>query len=613
MHKFELWAPNVGISSIDVVIGDVQHSMVRKERGIWDCVVESAGPGTAYTFRLNADPGLTYPDPRSRWQANGYTGASILVDTTFPWTDAGWQAPLLADAVFYELHIGTFTPGGTYLSAIEKLPYLKDLGITHIELMPIHEASGTRGWGYDGVYLYAPYSPYGTPDDLKALVDACHANGLAILLDVVYNHLGPEGNNTAKFAPYTKDEHTPWGEAINLDGPGSDHVREFIIDNALMWLEDYHFDGLRIDAMDELRDRSATHLIEEMTEAVTALGERLGRHLVTTAEFDQNDPRVVMPRDRGGLGLDAQWCDNFHHALMTVLSGDTSGYYADFGKIELLAKALRQAIVFDGQYSGYRNRRLGRPYTTARPDNFIVFNANHDQVGNRPLGDRPSHRLGIDKVKISAALTVLSRFVPMLFQGEEWAASTPFQYFTDHRNPAIAEATITGRRSQFGRDFEPDQIPNPQDIATFERSKLNWDELEQGEHKAMRQWYRDLIGLRHSIPGFGRDPANIEFDEEARWLVMTHSGLAVVCNLGDESQDIPFRHPDYHMIMASRGDCTVADGRVYIPGITVAVFAAQAVRNTMPEVAELPAASNPVVATLKSLWDRFGTGVKKKK
>ncbi len=609
MQKFELWAPNVGISSIDVVIEDAEYRMVRAENGVWTCVVENAGSGTAYTFRLNGDAGFTYPDPRSRWQASGYTGPSTVVDGAFPWTDTGWQAPPLAKAVLYELHIGTFTSGGTYRSAIDKLAYLRDLGITHIELMPVHEASGTRGWGYDGVYLYAPYSPYGTPEDLKAFINACHTHRLAVLLDVVYNHLGPEGNNTARFAPYIKDdEHTPWGGAINLDGPGSDHVRDYIIGNALMWLEDYHFDGLRIDAMDELRDRSAIHLMEELTEAVAALGERLGRHLITTAEFDQNDPRVVTPRERGGLGLDAQWCDNFHHALMTVLSGDNSGYYADFGSIALLAKSLRQAIVFDGQYSAYRNRRLGRPYVTARPDNFIVFSANHDQIGNRPMGDRPSHRLGMDKVKISAALTLLSRFVPMLFQGEEWAASTPFQYFTDHRDPAVAAATITGRRSQFGGNIPPDDIPNPQETATFERSKLNWEELEKGEHRAMLQWHRDLIKLRHSIAQFGHNPAHIQFDEKERWIVMSHSGIAVISNLSDTSQAVPLSHVDHEMIMASRGGCTVVDGKLHMPGTTVAVFAAAAVRGTMPAMAELPPFPNRILSKIKSIWTRLGTG-----
>jgi maltooligosyltrehalose trehalohydrolase len=581
MHKFEVWAPKAGIRTIDVVIGDSQHPMVRGNRGLWNGVVENAGPGTIYTFRLNGDRGLTYPDPRSRWQANGYAGPSTVVDTAFPWTDAAWRASRLADAILYEVHIGTFTACGTYRSAIEKLPYLKDLGVTHIELMPIHEFAGTRGWGYDGVCLYAPYSAYGTPEDLKAFVDACHANHLAILLDVVYNHFGPEGN-TAKFVPYINtDEHTPWGGAINLDGPGSDYVRDFIIGNALMWLEEYHFDGLRIDAMDWLRDRSATPLMEQMTAAVSALGQRLGRYLVTTAEFDQNDPRVVTTREHGGLGLDAQWCDNFHHALMTVLSGDNSGYYVDFGALAQLAKALRQGIVYDGQYSVYRDRRFGRPYLTARSDNFIVFSANHDQIGNRPLGDRPAHRMGLDKAKISAALTVLSRFVPMLFQGEEWAASTPFQYFTDHRDPAIAEATITGRRSQFAGTLPPEQIPNPQDVATFERSKLNWQELEQGEHKAVLQWHRDLIGLRHSIPDFGRNAADLDFDEAARWLVMAHSGVAVVCNLGDGTQDIPFRDLNSHMIMASRAGCAVVDGTVRMPPNTVAVFAAPRTLSTL--------------------------------
>ncbi len=584
MQNFEVWAPNGEITSMDVVIDGFEHPMSRDEQGRWHADLESAGPGTKYEFRLNHDLEQTYPDPRSRWQPEGSHGPSVVVDHAHGWTDGEWRPPELSEAVLYELHIGTFTSGGTYRDAVEKLPYLKALGITHIELMPVHQASGSRNWGYDGVYLYAPYAAYGSPGELKDFVDRCHAHGLAILLDVVYNHLGPEGNHAGRFGPYNKDEHTPWGEAINLDGPGSDHVRSFIIDNALMWLEDYHFDGLRIDAMDELRDRSALHLMEELSERVEALSGKIGRNLVLTAEFDQNDPRIVTSREKGGLGLDAQWVDNFHHSLLTLLSGDRRSYYHDFGSMELLAKALKQAVVFDGQYSEYRNKRLGRPYRQISADHFIVFNANHDQVGNRPLGDRPGHRIDIERVKIGAALTILSRFVPMLFQGEEWGASTPFQFFTDHRDAHVAEATMKGRANSFGDyGLHPEQIPNPQDAKTFERSKLDWSDLEKNEHASVLAWHRGLIALRHSVPGFGKSAAaEVTFDADAQWLVMRHSGVAVACNFADMAQIVPVAGAERTIVLASRPGCSTTGGGVELPGNTATVLAGETICRSLP-------------------------------
>ncbi|HEY1807655.1 MAG TPA: malto-oligosyltrehalose trehalohydrolase, partial [Acidobacteriaceae bacterium] len=416
MHRFRVWAPKA--ERVSVGIGQQKYPMQQAGGGWWEAAVDAAAPGTDYAFFLDDDP-LALPDPRSLWQPHGVHGPSRVFDLkAFPWTDAAWQPLPLASAIVYELHIGTFTPEGTFDAAQSKLDALRELGITHVELMPVNAFPGRQGWGYDGVDLFAPHEPYGAPEALMRLVNACHERGLAVLLDVVYNHLGPAGNYLGKFAPYFTDaHHTPWGDAVNLEDLGSHEVRRFFCDNALMWLRDYHFDGLRLDAVHAYIDRSAIHFMEQIAMEVHALEGQTGRHSVIIAESDLNDPRLVRAREAGGYGMDAQWSDDFHHALVTVLTGDRTGYYADFGQIAQLAQSLHKVFVYDGCYSPYRDRIHGAPVCGLPGWRFLGFSQNHDQVGNRAKGERLCHLVSLGRAKIAAALELTAPFVPMLFQG----------------------------------------------------------------------------------------------------------------------------------------------------------------------------------------------------
>jgi maltooligosyltrehalose trehalohydrolase len=445
----------------------------------------------------------------------------------------------LADAVLYEVHIGTFTPAGTFDAATEKLDHLVDLGVTALELMPVAEFPGERGWGYDGVDLYAPHHGYGGPDGLKRLVDACHRRGLAVVLDVVYNHLGPAGNYLREFGPYFTGRYsTPWGDATNFDGSYSDEVRRFCIDNALMWLRHYHIDGLRLDAVHAIFDRSAVNILEQLADEVSELATTLGRRLFVIAESDLNDPRVVWDSERGGYGIDAQWSDDFHHALHALLTGEKNGYYADFGRVEDVAVALQRAFVYDGRYSRFRRRRHGRSTNGLGGNRFLAYLQNHDQIGNRALGERTSALIDLDLLKVGAALVMTSPFVPMLFQGEEWAASTPFLYFTDHRDPDLARAVGEGRAREFAAfGWDPALIPHPQDTTTFQRCKLDWSEIDEQPHADLLEWHRSLIRLRAENPVLrdGRmDRVATRFDETGRWLVVERGPLTIACNFSGE-------------------------------------------------------------------------------
>jgi maltooligosyltrehalose trehalohydrolase len=484
--------------------------------------------------------------------------------------------------VIYELHVGTFTPKGTFDSAIERLDYLVELGITHVELMPVAAFPGERGWGYDGAALFAVYEGYGGPDGLKRLVDACHARGLAVLLDVVYNHFGPVGNYSGKFGPYiTERHHTPWGGAINFDDWGSDEVRRFFCDNALMWMRDYHIDGLRLDAVHEIFDRSAIHFLEQLSIEVKDLSEELGRRLVLIAESDLNDPRIVKAWEVGGYGMDAQWSDDFHHALFTVLTeeGAEKGYYADFGTMAKLAKALTKVFVQDGtMYSHYRGRSHGRVVEDLSPQQFVGFLQNHDQVGNRAIGDRVVEVVGMDRAKVAAGLVLTAPFLPMIFEGEEFAASTPFQYFADHDDPEMARAVKEGRRGEFAAfGWNPTDLPDPESVETFERSKLKWDEVHTGRHEEMFQWYRRLIALRrgsdslnHGEPG----QTKVTFDAGKKWLVMVRGAVTVVCNLGEERME--FENPAHlPLVMASRADVRATKSAVTVPPDTLAILSTE--------------------------------------
>ncbi|HUE36243.1 MAG TPA: malto-oligosyltrehalose trehalohydrolase, partial [Candidatus Acidoferrum sp.] len=424
MKIFRVWATLP--RKVELQLNGRVFPMTRADDGWWTVEIPDANAGNDYGFIL--DGAGPFPDPRSVLQPQGVHKLSRLTDgDAFKWTDKKFQPPPLSSAVIYELHLGTFTPRGTFISAIEKLHHLASLGVTHVELMPVVEFSGDHGWGYDGVDLFAPHHAYGAPDDLKKLVDACHARGLAVILDVVYNHLGPAGNYLSKFGPYfTKKFSSAWGEGINFDGPDSGEVRRFFCDNALMWLRDFHFDGLRLDAVHGMVDTSATHFLEQLKLEVEKLSAQLGRHLALIPESDLNDPRLLWSRGCGGYQLDAQWSDDFHHALHTVLTGERDGYYSDFGTVANLAKSLRHAFVYDGEFSAHRRRVHGRSTDGLSGHRFLGYLQNHDQIGNRARGERSSHLMSAKKLKIGAALVLTSPFLPMLFQGEEWGASTPF-------------------------------------------------------------------------------------------------------------------------------------------------------------------------------------------
>jgi maltooligosyltrehalose trehalohydrolase len=567
LHEFTVWAPRP--DRVELVIGDDRLAMARSEGGWWTTSVADAEAGTRYGFSLDGGP--TRPDPRSASQPDGVHAPSEVVDHgRFAWTDRSWRGVPLSGAVLYELHVGTFTPQGTFDAAIERLDHLVDLGIDAIELLPVNEFSGDRGWGYDGVDLFAPHHAYGGPDGLMRLVDACHDVGIGVVMDVVYNHLGPSGNYLSEFGPYFSARHvTNWGDAVNFDGPGSDEVRRFVVDNALMWLRDYHCDGLRLDAVHAIIDESATHLLEQLAAEVEALSAQVGRPLFLIAESDLNDPRFVRPRLAGGFGLDSAWADEWHHALHAALTGETTGYYEDFGTLEQLAKALRQAWVYDGVYSPHRQRHHGRPPTGLAGHHFVVCTQNHDQVGNRAVGDRLGSLASPDRRRVAAGLLLTSPFVPMLFQGEEWGASTPFQYFTDHHDPELGRAVSEGRRNEFSYfGWDPTDVPDPQDHATFERSKLDWAEVDEAEHAELLAWYRELLALRRRLPALA-DPRLARTrswaDDERGTLAVERGPVLVAVNLGSDLQRMPARGRTT-LAAASHGDVHLdGDDVVLIP------------------------------------------------
>ncbi|HKK71914.1 MAG TPA: malto-oligosyltrehalose trehalohydrolase [Candidatus Krumholzibacteria bacterium] len=575
MNRFRVWAPSA--RTVDVEVSGRSIAMEPVSGGWWTVEVEDAGAGTDYAYALDGTAAL--PDPRSPWQPDGVHAPSRVVDhAAFSWSDRGWSAPPLSSGVVYELHVGTFSPEGTFDGAIDRLDHLVDLGVTHVELMPVAAFPGRWGWGYDGVALWAPDESYGGPDGLKRLVDACHGRGLAVLLDVVYNHLGPDGNHLGRFGPYFTDRYvTPWGDAVNLDGPGSDEVRRFFFDNARMWLRDYHLDGLRVDAVHSIVDTSARHFLEELADEVFALEPELGRHLVLLAENDRNDPRVAMPREVGGSGFTAQWNEDFHHALHALLTGEREGYYADFGSITDVADCLEHGLVYDGKYSNFRGRRHGRSARGVPGDRSVGCAQNHDQVGNRARGERLSHLVSEGRVRIAAALVLTAPFVPMLFQGEEWGASTSFCYFTDHSDAELAASVREGRRREFAAfGWDPDDIPDPQDGETFERSRLRWDEREEPWHAEMVAWYAALIRLRRSTPDLlDGDPGStrVRHDETEGWLVVERGSVAVVCNLGHRNHRVPFAHPEDLRVLSSwGGGPRTVEGAVEVSAESVAIL-----------------------------------------
>ena len=545
MVEFAVWAPRPEQVRLDV--DGTLYPMDRSDDGWWRIQVpdSAARPDARYGFVLDDDP-TVLPDPRSPRQPEGVHERSQLwrpaVDA---WTDGDWQGRSIEGRVIYELHVGTFTPGATFDSAIEKLDHLVDLGVDFVELMPVNAFGGTHGWGYDGVGWYAVHEPYGGPDGLVRFVDACHRRGLGVLIDAVFNHLGPSGNYLPRFGPYLSSGSNPWGESLNICGADADEVRRFILDCALRWMRDFHADGLRLDAVHALVDITAIHIFEELSAETDALAGELGRPLSLIAESDLNDPRLITPRDRGGLGMTAQWDDDIHHAIHAAVSGERQGYYADFGSLETLAQTLKGGYFHAGTYSSFRYRRHGRPLDTATipATRLLAYTLTHDQVGNRAVGDRPSQNLSFGQLAVKAALVLGSPYTAMLFMGEEWGSSSPFQFFSSHPEPELAMATAEGRKREFAEHgWDADEIPDPQDPATFERSKLNWDEIDDAERGRLRRVYQQLIALRHNEPDLA-DPwlahLRVDYDEEQRWIVMHRGALAIACNLGTEAIDVP--------------------------------------------------------------------------
>jgi len=499
--RFRVWAPKQASLSLSVVGEPRVFSLEPEGKGYFTTFVKRLEPGKRYLYLLNGDQ--QRPDPVSRFQPEGVHGPSEVVDPDeFKWQDQDWTGIPMEEMIIYEIHAGTFTHEGTFRGIIPYLDYLKnDLGVTAVELMPVAQFSGERNWGYDGTYLFAPQNSYGGPQRLKALINACHKKGLAFILDVVYNHLGPEGNYLNDFGPYFTDRYrTPWGPAINFDGLESDEVRRFIIDNALYWVTEYHVDGLRIDAIHGIFDFSARHILFDIREAVHFQAERLGRYIVVIAESDLNDVRVINPPGRGGYGLDAQWNDDFHHCLHTLLTKERDGYYQDFGDIRQMVKAVRQGFVYTGQYSSFRKRRHGNSSKHLPPTKFVVFSQNHDQVGNRLSGKRLSTLLPFEALKLAAGVVLLSANIPLLFMGEEYGEEAPFQYFVSHTDPTLTEAVRKGRIEEFAAFEWQGDVPDPQSEETFLRSKTHPDLYRHGRHKTLFELYRTLIKYRKDIP-----------------------------------------------------------------------------------------------------------------
>jgi len=500
--RFRVWAPKVETVAVHLMSGRAAGTVVmqKEEKGYFSATVPGAADGDRYFYQPGAAP--LRPDPVSRYQPDGVHEASQVVDPKlFSWQDEGWSGIPLEQYVIYELHVGTFTREGTFEAVIPHLDYLVQLGVTAVELMPVAQFAGDRGWGYDGVCLFAPHNSYGGPGGLKQLVNACHRKGLAFILDVVYNHLGPEGNHLGDFGHYFTDKyHTPWGRAMNFDGPHSDPVREFFIGNALYWLDEFHVDALRMDAVDWILDSRAQHFLQQVAEEVHRYRVKQQRHVFLFAENDTNDMRLINPVKYGGYGLDAQWCDNFHHALRTLLTGETTGYYEDFGQFGQMVKAYTDGFVYTGEYSEYRRRSHGGPIGERPTSQLVVFCQNHDQVGNRKCGDRLSAVQSLEKLLLAASVVLLSPYLPLLFMGEEYGERAPFHYFVGFTDPELVEAVRRGKYEEHASGVCEGEIPDPVADATFLESKIDVSLPREGEQALIQEFYRLLLGLRKRLP-----------------------------------------------------------------------------------------------------------------
>ncbi|WP_052667793.1 malto-oligosyltrehalose trehalohydrolase [Nitriliruptor alkaliphilus] len=542
--RFVVWAPLA--TRVEVLFDDGRRAepLTAGARGYHAGTVADVRPGDRYRYRLHRAEGgpLDRSDPASRWQPDGLHGWSAVDDPGFAWTDAAWRPRPLHEQVLYELHVGTFTPEGTFDAIVPRLADLADLGVTTIELMPIWQFPGERNWGYDGVLPYAPQHSYGGPAGLRRLVDAAHAAGIGVILDVVYNHYGPEGNHLADFGPYLTDRYdTPWGQAVNVDGPDSDQVRRYAVENAVRWVRDFHVDGLRLDAVHAIVDTSAVHLLEELAAAVHREAAQAGREVHVIAESELSDPRLVRVPEVGGHGLDGQWLDDVHHALHVALTGERTGYFEDYEGLVDLERILRDRFAYAGRYSVHRGRTVGRPARDVPYERFVACTQNHDQVGNRMLGERQSDLLDLEQRKVSAAALLLLPFTPMLWMGQEYGEVAPFQYFVSHTDPDLVAAVQHGRRREFAYFADQREPPDPQATETFERSKLDWSRREDGEHATLLALYRHLLALRRELPAIaGPDageavpvlhgPSTLTWSREvpgrpeAEVLVVVHTG-----------------------------------------------------------------------------------------
>jgi maltooligosyltrehalose trehalohydrolase len=502
--SFQVWAPRAKKVELHITFPNERTiPMQPAERGYFYADVSDVSSGALYFYRL--DGGRERPDPASRFQPRGVHGPSQVVENDFPWTDGDWRGLALENYVLYELHVGTFTPEGTFDAIIPRIATLKELGITAIELMPLAQFPGNRNWGYDGVYPYAVQESYSGPAALKRLVKACHEQGMAIVLDVVYNHLGPEGNYSSEFGEYFTDLYkTPWGQSLNFDSAASDEVRHYFIENALQWITDFHFDALRLDAIHAIVDPSATPFLQELADHVHARAEELQRPVYLLPESNRNDAREVASPDEGGLGLDSVWNDDFHHALHVLLTGEQTGYYEDFHGIDDLAQAFRAGFVYSGQYSKFRGRRHGNSSEKIPGQRLIVFAQNHDQVGNRLLGDRLAQTASFEQLKLAAGAVLLAPYIPLLFMGEEYGETAPFLYFVSHGDAALVEAVRKGRADEFAQFRWKGEIPDPQSEETFARSKLNWELRNEGWHRLLWKFYRELLRLGRELPALAQ-------------------------------------------------------------------------------------------------------------
>jgi maltooligosyltrehalose trehalohydrolase len=565
----EIWAPRAG--AVALLADGQTHPMTAGEDGWWS--VDAPAPASAYGFLLDDDE-TPLPDPRSRRQPDGVHGLSRDFDPAdFAWTDAAWTGRQLAGGMIYELHLGTFTPEGTLDSAIDRLDHLVSIGVDFVELLPVNGFNGTHNWGYDGVAWFTVSETYGGPEAYQRFVDACHARGLAVIQDVVHNHLGPSGNYLPRFGPYLHEASAnTWGSSVNLD---SAEVRRFILDNVAMWMRDYHVDGLRLDAVHALIDTSPKHLLQEMAEETDALSAFLGRPLTLIAESDLNNPKLITPREAGGYGLPAQWSDDFHHAVHVALTGEVTGYYADFAKLESLAKVLTKGFYHDGTFSSFRERDHGAAVDTENMPawRLVVANQNHDQIGNRAIGDRLSASLDHGQLAIAAVLTLAGPFTPMLFMGEEWGASTPWQFFTSHPEPELGLATAEGRIREFEKmGWDSAVVPDPQAPSTFANSKLYWSELQSGDHARLLAVYRALARLRAENPEF-TDPRftqlDVEFDEDARWFVLHRGGPRIVINFSASEQELPHSG---RVLLATDAATALTPTGIWLPGHSAVIL-----------------------------------------